>query len=46
MGIFRRIHHMMLKRIKPLEYARLVGVNMVGGGYTYTVMLNGVLNHG
>lgn len=45
MGIFKRIHRMMLKRIKPLEYARLVGVNMAGG-HTYTVMLNGVLNHG
>ena len=35
MGILKRIHRMMLKRIKPLEYARLVGVNMAGGVHLY-----------
>ena len=32
MGIFRRIHRMMLKRMKPLEYAKLVGDNFKSGG--------------
>ncbi len=45
MGIFKSVHRMMLKRMKPLEYARLVGVNFEGG-YTYTDMLNGVANLG
>ena len=46
MGIFKSVRRMMLKRMKPLEYARLVGVNFEGGGYTYTDMLNGVANLG
>lgn len=44
MGVFKKIRRMMLKRMKPLKYAELVGVNM--GGHTYMDKLNGVANLG
>ena len=38
MTIFKRIYHAILKRKNPLAYAKLIGVNFRGGGYTYMVM--------
>ena len=32
MGIFKRIHHAILKRRNPLAYAKLIGVNFPWGG--------------
>lgn len=46
MAIFKRIHRAILKRINPLDYAKLVGVNFKGGGYTSMGELNGAASPG
>lgn len=35
MSMLKRIYHMYLRKVKPLKYAELVGVNMAGGVHLY-----------
>lgn len=44
--MINRLKHFYLRRFKPLEYAKQVGVNFPAGGYTYMEILTGVLNRG
>lgn len=46
MDAIKRIYRAILRRKKPLAYARRIGVNMAGGGYTFMDKLNGVQNPG
>lgn len=45
MGIIKRIWKAYIRHFKPLQYAKLVGVNF-GGVYIYTALLIGLRNHG
>ena len=47
MSILTRIRRKIIRMfLSPLDYAKLVGVNMGGGIYTYMDLLIGEVNHG
>lgn len=44
--MIKHLIHFYLKKFKPLEYARKIGVNFPWGGYTSMEILTGVLSRG